>query len=167
MSFGSAPPPYEPYRTPGPRPADAHDSTLDMLGVLYYVYAAIVALTALTMGVFALLPALLMASALPSGPGGPPPWLIGGVFAVAFGAVAVILVGKAVVMVFAGRALRARRHHVLCVVGACTSLMNMPIGTALGVYALITLMKPEVKARFEPSLGRRRLGARRRGRRTR
>ncbi|HEU4408498.1 MAG TPA: hypothetical protein VFS43_24765 [Polyangiaceae bacterium] len=151
MSFGSAPPPFTPYQPQRQGSAEADESTLNTLSVLYYVYSGFVALSALVAGAFAVLPVLLFAGAAPGSRGGPPPWLFGGVFAVVFGAVALILVGKAVLMVIAGQALARRRNHVLCVAGACVALMNMPLGTALGAFALVVLMKPEVKARFGPT----------------
>src|SRR5687767_5961723 len=104
MSFGSAPPPFTPYPPQRQGPAEVDESTLSTLSVLYYVYSGFVALTALIMGAFAVLPALLFTGVAPVSRGGPPAWLFGGVFAIVFGALALVLVGKAVVMVLAGQA---------------------------------------------------------------
>jgi hypothetical protein len=65
-----------------------------------------------------------------------------------FGAVALFLSAKTVVMILTGRALRGRTSYVMPMVGACLALVNIPFGTALGIFTIITLQKPGVKARL-------------------
>jgi hypothetical protein len=48
----------------------------------------------------------------------------------------------------AGWCLLARRNHTFCVVMAGLNALNAPLGTILGVPALMVLLKPEVKALF-------------------
>ena len=49
---------------------------------------------------------------------------------------------------YAGRCLAQRRRHTLCLVVAGISCMMMPFGTVLGVFTLIVLLRPQVKAAF-------------------
>ena len=140
--------PHHPGYPPGyPAPTTANDEQLNTLGVLFWVYAAFIALTGLSLLAFAILPAILLASAPPD-PSGPPPAVVGGIFAVTFGVLALFLLGKAVVMGMAGSALRQRKSYVLIMVASALAVMNIPLGTALAVYTFIHLNKPEVKARF-------------------
>ena len=61
---------------------------------------------------------------------------------------ALLFIAQAVVMVLAGRAFGRRSGYVICMIAACLALMNLPIGTALGIFALIVLMKPGVRERL-------------------
>jgi predicted membrane protein len=63
--------------------------------------------------------------------------------------VALLLIGKTVAMILAGRALGRRSGYMTCMIGACVAMTNIPLGTALGVFTIMTLQKPEVKRRFE------------------
>jgi hypothetical protein len=67
------------------------------------------------------------------------------IFAALFIAFGLTLAGF---IVYAGRCLQQRRRHLLCMVVAALSCMMMPFGTVLGVFTLVTLSKPSVKALF-------------------
>jgi hypothetical protein len=140
---------YPPQSPPGLTPSD--ESNLNVLGILFFVYAGMVGIGALGLSAFAVLPAMLISGAAagtPPSPGGPPPMLFGGIFAAIFGFVALLLAVKCVVMIFAGRALGRRQHYVLVMIGACTALLNLPLGTALGICTILMLQKPAVKVAF-------------------
>jgi hypothetical protein len=126
------------------------EGNLNVLSVLFYVYAALVGLGALLLAGFAVVPALLIAGTVGSAtpPGGPPPALIGGVLLVVFGIIALFLAIKCVLMILAGRAIGRRSSYVLVMVGACAALLNLPLGTALGICTIVMLQKPAVKAAF-------------------
>lgn len=51
-------------------------------------------------------------------------------------------------MFLAGRRLRAARSHGFCVVAAAIECLLVPLGTLLGVFTLVTLMKPEARELF-------------------
>ncbi|MNW11626.1 hypothetical protein D3C71_2091290 [compost metagenome] len=70
-----------------------------------------------------------------------------------------MLLGLAAAMMFIGivggiltlmaaRRLSQRRSLTLCIVVAAVSCMQIPFGTALGVFTLIVLNRPSVKAMF-------------------
>lgn len=143
------PAPYPPQQPPALTPQD--ESNLNVLGILFFVYAGLVGIGALALSAFAVLPALLISSAAAGAkgtPGAPPPILFGGIFAAIFGLIALFLAVKCVVMILAGRALSRRQHYVLVMIGACASLLNLPIGTALGICTILLLQKPAVKVAF-------------------
>lgn len=127
------------------------ESNLNVLGILFFVYAGIVGIGALALSAFAVVPAMLISGAAAgakSGPGLASPMLFGGIFAALFGLIALFLAIKCVIMIFAGRALTRRQHYVLVMIGACTALLNLPLGTALGICTILLLQKPAVKAAF-------------------
>lgn len=55
----------------------------------------------------------------------------------------------AICSVLAGRFLARRKHCVFCMIVAGVQCMWVPIGTALGVFTLIVLLRPQVKAMFK------------------
>ncbi len=79
----------------------------------------------------------------------PPPAILGffmmgaGLFALA------LLAAWIVALVLAGRFIARQRHWTFCVVVAALSCTSFPLGTALGVFTLVTLNKPDVKALFD------------------
>ena len=50
----------------------------------------------------------------------------------------------------AAKALGQRQRHSLCLIAAGASCLAGALGIALGVYAFIVLLKPEVKSAFAP-----------------
>ena len=129
---------------------------LDLLVTLHYVLAGI-------MGLFGLMPlahiavGLAMVSnasgvPLPADGTVAPPTL----FPAEFGWFFVIAGGMSMLMgllmagavFFAARNLKRRRNLLLCQVIGGIECMMFPLGTALGVFTLVTLTKPEVKALF-------------------
>lgn len=128
-------------------------ANLDLIGIFYYVVAAVAAL-------FSMFPLIHVAMGIaviaggfdqPGQGGVPPPAAIGWLF-VLFGA-GFILCGLAfsALLAVGGRRMRQRRGHTFCVVVAGLSCMFVPFGTVLGVLALVMLLKPEVKALFGPA----------------
>jgi len=152
--YGQAPPPggYGGYGGHVPIPPRNDDAQhLSILSICTFVYAGLTAMLSL-FGIVYVVLGVAMATAIPPGPaGGPPPAAIGGVFAV-FGAI-FTLVGLAVTvaLVFSGLGLRRRRRRTLSFVVACLVCINIPFGTLLGVFTLIVLSRPSVKALYDQS----------------
>jgi hypothetical protein len=80
--------------------------------------------------------------------GGPPPAFLGYMFmGIGGGAVALgWLLGG--LTIYAGLCIARRRAPVFCQVIAGLNCLHMPLGTALGVFTLIVLNRPSVKALF-------------------
>jgi len=67
-------------------------------------------------------------------------------FGAAFILIAWTLAG---LQLYAGRCLAAHRKHTFCTVMAAVNCAWFPLGTVLGVFSLIVLVRPRVKARFQ------------------
>jgi uncharacterized membrane protein YccF (DUF307 family) len=138
-----------PFGSPAPDLSKSEEDQLDLLGILFYVYAGLVGVSSMVclgLGIAGL--AIAPMAGRPTGRHDPDPAMFGVALLVVLGAVALFLAAKAVLLILAGRAVRARSGYVTPMIAACLSIINMPIGTALGVFALITLSKPAVKARL-------------------
>lgn len=99
----------------------------------------------ITIGVLALL--------APSS-GNAPPELAraGGVLFVTVGSVGLLFGWTlAALLIVAGAKLRRRRSHTFCLVIAGISCLFMPFGTVLGIFTIIVLSRPEVRATFAPA----------------
>lgn len=137
---------------PMPTPAPSVDTAaqdlehLRLLSIFHYIVAGITAL-------FSLFPVihLVIGIAMVTGKmeAGDPDAAIAGWF---FVGIAVLFIAFGLTfagfIAYAGRCLRQRRRHTLCLVVAALECMMMPFGTVLGVFTLILLTKPPVKALF-------------------
>jgi hypothetical protein len=139
----------EPLLEPGSPKARLED--LGILGTLHQVMGLLVcAMGTMPLVHVALGLAIALAPAgFPEGKAGPPPAIVGWMFA-GMGAAAILLaeaMGGA--MIAAGRSLAARRHHGLCSVLAGLECLAVPFGTVLGVLTLVALQQPDVREAFE------------------
>ncbi|KLI97532.1 hypothetical protein [Luteimonas sp. FCS-9] len=137
--------PYAPPRAAGPAapaPTSAQlDAQLRTLSILYHV-----------LGALSLAGSLPLVALLVFGVGNE----AADDFADPAGMGMIAMVGVLVLAALAGGALciRAgldlarRRRHGLCVAVAGLACLNIPLGTALGVYALNVLSRPDVRAAF-------------------
>jgi hypothetical protein len=82
----------------------------------------------------------------------PPPPMVGWIFILV--ATAIILFGwcVAVLMLWAGRCLRNRVHYTFCQVMGGVACIFFPFGTALGIFTLLVLGRPSVRALFHPPI---------------
>ncbi|MBT2749341.1 MULTISPECIES: hypothetical protein [unclassified Lysobacter] len=130
--------------------AAAPANQLDTLGVLYYVLAALTGLFSLIPIIHVVMGLAMIGGRFEQGPNPPPP-MVGWIFVI-MGAM-FILGGLACAALFAmtGQRLRQRRGYTFCLVVSAISCTLMPFGTILGVFALIELTKPHIKALFAPA----------------
>jgi hypothetical protein len=125
---------------------------LDLLAIFHYVAAGITAL-------LSLLPLVQLALGLgflarvPRAPRGEE------IFAAMFGWFFVLVAGVAVAcglalaacLAVAGRSLSQRRRHTFCVAVAAVACVMVPFGTLLGIFSLLVLTRPSVRALFAAS----------------
>lgn len=122
---------------------------LHLLSVFHYVLAGLCALFALFPLAYVIFGMAMMGGGLFPEKPGELPAAFAGCFVAGFGAVFLLfLTVYAVALGLAGRYLKERRRHTFCVVVAAISCAFQPIGTVLGVFTLVVLFRPAVKAMF-------------------
>ena len=131
-------------------------STLDLLGILHYVLAGIIGLFSSFFILYIVMGVATLTMTFPgNGPQEMQPPAFMGWFFIVPGAITVLLDwGLAIVTFLSGRKLRQRKHRTFSVVVAAIECVFMPLGTVLGVFTLMTLMKPSVREAYESSAGR-------------
>lgn len=122
-------------------------SQLRTLSILYYVFATFNLLPLLISALYAFLGVAMLNGTLPAdattqdtGSG----WVL---LCLAAAMIFIGIVGG-ILTLMAARRLSQRRALTLCIVVAAVSCMQIPFGTALGVFTLIVLNRPSVKAMF-------------------
>lgn len=122
---------------------------LKILSICFYVKAGLTAVTALFFSIYIFLGAIFMSAPIPSKANEPPPELLGGIF-VGFG---VVLMGIFFILAFlafwTGRSLGQHKNYTFCMVIAALVCLSMPLGTILGIFTIIVLLRDSVKALFE------------------
>jgi len=122
---------------------------LQLLSVFHYVVGGLT-------GLFALFPVIHLVMGLgmlggdfgDSAAGPLSPRLFGWIFVAIASLMIVLGLALAGLMVYAGRCIARRRRHLLCLVVAGLSCVMMPLGTVLGVFTLVVLTRPRVRALF-------------------
>jgi hypothetical protein len=132
------------------QPANPDEAQLKLISILYYIWAALHACVGLIGVLFIAAGAFL--SVIPqfahtNNP--PPPWF--GALFVGLGIFVFLMIeAGAVLMFLVGRFLSRRTHHTYCMVMAGISCLSIPLGTALGLFTILTLQRPSVRAMFYP-----------------
>jgi hypothetical protein len=86
----------------------------------------------------------------PNGPPGPEPEFFGWIM-IGFAIVMLAFYwGLAIGLAVAGWCLRRRKWRPFCMVVAGLACLFQPLGTALGIFTFIVLLRPRVRAAFEP-----------------
>ncbi|WP_445392618.1 hypothetical protein ACUDTH_03720 [Stenotrophomonas pavanii] len=154
-------PPVSPAPAPVPPPLatvpafSVQDADhLRMLAIAHYVVGGLIVLFSMIFIVHIVIGIAALSGALPFESDGQTASqqeqrLVGWVFtlmgcAIVFGG---ITLGTFVI--YAGRCLARRRRHLLCLIAAGLACLFTPVGTVLGVFSLITLLRPQVKAAFD------------------
>ncbi|BCX48460.1 hypothetical protein HAHE_23680 [Haloferula helveola] len=153
-----------PAQPPAPNPQAIQDAEhIKLLAIFHYVYAGLVALGAsipiihVAMGFAMVSGAIPMSSGTPPSSGGAVPpdasWM-GWFFVIIGGSVIIVGWTFAVLVFFAGKFLSERRRYTFVFVIACINCINVPMGTALGIFTILVMQRPSVKELFDgPALG--------------
>lgn len=157
------PPPNQPYGPPPQQgyqgyaypavPTAEDESHLTTLAICHFIYGGLLALAGL-FGVIYVIFGVVIAAASVSGAGGggagaAPAAAIGGIFAMIGGLVTLLIWTKAALVLYSGLCLRKRRKRTFSFVMACICCINIPLGTALGVFTLVVLSRDSVKAIYD------------------
>ena len=136
-------------------PDSARDNEhLKLLAIFHYVVGALSFLGALGgvfymfAGFFFFQNAVALSHTAPSAP----PVEFGWLFAFVGAVIALLCAAIGVCLIIAGRSLTARRNRTFCMVVAGINCLHFPLGTLLGVFTFIVLMRPSVAAQFERPL---------------
>jgi hypothetical protein len=126
---------------------DQDEQNLSLLSVFHYIMAGGTALFACIPIIHVAVGVLMLTGRFDGAD--PPPVFFGWMF-VLFGG-AFVLLGwiLAILTAIAGARLKQRRARVFCIVVAAIQCLNMPVGTVLGVFTLVTLSRPTVIAMFD------------------
>jgi hypothetical protein len=139
-------PPQEPYRGLEPRPPNPDDvSQLSALAICHFVYGGLLVFG----GFFGLVYAVLGMAIVHSPPRGPNAASIGYVFIYVGAFISLLVWTKAAAVIYSGVCLRRRRSMLYSFVIGCVSLIGIPFGTALGIFTIIVLSRPSVKALYD------------------
>lgn len=127
---------------------DRDREQLNMLGLFHYIFAGLAAVGL----VFLLLHFMLMSSIF-SDPAmqqqaNPPPQELMAIFAGMYFLLGTLLVLGAGLNVATGVFLKKRKHRTYCMVIAGLNCLQIPFGTALGVFTLMVLSRDSVRAGF-------------------
>ena len=125
---------------------------LKLLSIFHYVVAACAAFFALFPVIYLVFGlVMLLAPGSFVGNGGQPPPAIAAWVLIAIGSLFIVLgLTFATFVAVAGHFLGRRKHHTFCLVVACVECLFMPIGTVLGIFTIIVLIRESVKPLFAP-----------------
>lgn len=125
---------------------------LKLLSIFHYIVGGIGALFSLFPLIYVVLGILFLI--VPNrliGSGTPPPFFLGWIFIILGGGFMLIGLAFAVCVILAGRFIAKHKHYIFCLVIASLNCLFMPFGTILGVFTIVVLVRPSVKAMFIPS----------------
>jgi hypothetical protein len=125
---------------------------LRILAICHYVYAGLHGVLSLFPGIYIFIGVMMLSmpttgpGAVPSG-SAPPPFI--GWFMIALGGILMTLgLTLSILTAVAGYNLARYRRRTFCFVVACINCINVPLGTVLGVFTIIVLVRPSVKDLF-------------------
>jgi len=126
---------------------------LRLLSIFHYVCAGMAALCGCIPIFHLLIGLVLMLKPASFGPAKdqPPAWF-GLIFVILASIIIFIGWTFAALLAFAGRSLSQRKRYTFCLVIAAIACFNVPFGTVLGIFTIIVLMRPSVKALFTASI---------------
>lgn len=125
-----------------------HDErVLDLLGVFHYVVGALMILGASIFLIHLAMGVAMVTGQFPDKDA--PPELLGWIFIVLPGLLILVAWTLAAFIIYAGKSLRRRTGHGLCLAMAGIECIFMPFGTILGIFTLVTLMKEDVRLLFD------------------
>lgn len=128
---------------------DQDEEHLKLLSILYYVWGGLTAFGACFGSIYAVVGGgfLIAAASQQGGQNGPPPWF-GAIFLVLGVFILALAVAISLLNIFTARFLARRQRYTFCFVVAVLSCLSVPLGTALGIFTIIVLQRPSVKAKF-------------------
>jgi len=153
MSEPLPPEPGGPPAAVAPSPVATRSEDLEhlkLLSIFHYVAAGLLALFSL-LPLFHFIAGITMLEWSAEKPSDAIPGLIaGGCLAMLAAVWMVIGLSSAACLAAAGHFLARREHYTFCLAVAGVSCLFMPVGTILGVFTILVLVRPAVRALFPP-----------------
>lgn len=149
MSYPPAPPPMAYPVMPAPNNDVSH---LKTLSVLHYVFGGLGTVGFVFIGLhFALVRWMVMNPQFQKNqqPGGPPPEVFLGMMVGIYGFVALLLTAGIVLNVLSARFIARRRNRMFSLVVAGLDCAQFPLGTTLGVFTFIVLLRDSVRRLYD------------------
>lgn len=123
---------------------------LRLLSIFHYILAGLAGLCSFFPVIYIVMGIAMLSGLMESNGGEPAPAFVGWLFIVIGLVIMLFALAYAVLLAVAGRFLAKRKHRTFCFVVAGLSLLFAPLGTALGVFTIIVLMRDSVRLLFEP-----------------
>jgi hypothetical protein len=142
--------PYYPQAMPDPAAVRSKDeSDLNTLGILHYCWTGLLGCTSLFMVGYFILIAAVVADTPTHGPHGAhdqeiAAGVMGGIGIV----MGLLMVPMFICHLLAAAGLRNRTRYVLVLVMSGMACLSVPLGTGLGIWTIMVLQRPSVKALF-------------------
>lgn len=122
---------------------------LRLLSIFHYILTGLAGLCSFFPAIYLVMGIAMLSGLIKGDKGEPAPAVVGWVF-VAIALIGILLaLAYATLLCLAGRYLSKRKHRTFCFVVAGLSLLFAPLGTALGVFTIIVLMRDSVRLLFE------------------
>ena len=121
---------------------------LKYLSIFHYVVGGLAGLFA-CFPIFHLIAGIFIMVASFTEPQSGPPLFFGLIFVLFAGSFMLIGWAFAICIILAGVFLARRKYYMFCLVMAGIECMFTPFGTVLGVFTIITLVRPSVKEMFD------------------
>ena len=124
---------------------------LRLLSIFYYFVAGLNAVVACFFGLYFILGiGVLLMSPEHSGSPHQHDNQIAGIGLMVFGVCALLFIAAlAGLNIFVGRSLSQKKRYTFCLVMASVTCVFFPLGTILGVFSLVVLVRPTVKPLFD------------------
>lgn len=124
------------------------ESQLRLIAMWYYVFAFLQTLLALGTFIFVIAAILVSSGWMEESVWLPPRTQAGEVILPWLGSAAFVAILASLSLLAARRAAK-KRSHSLCLFASAANLLFIPWGTLLGLYAIVVLRRPSVKAAFD------------------
>ena len=124
-------------------------SQLRLLGIFNYIFAALWILGGLLFGAMYIVSGMVAANAQTPEDSTISPATLSGIITIMGIVVAVVSIIIGIICWIAGNNLRKHKGYGFSFVIAILHLLNFPLGTALGIFTLVVLNRPTVKALFK------------------
>lgn len=125
------------------------EEDLRLLSIIHYILSGLVFVCSLFPIIHLVFGLVLAIAPDVLGENESPPAFIGWLFAAFAGVIILVGLALAACLLASARFLGSQRHYLFCLVMAGVECLFMPLGTILGVFTIVVLMRESVQQLFE------------------